>query len=310
MRQRKVILVIIACDRKVFGVMMNEGNFPMKERYGAQWRNVRYRRLQTSRKCHWLDNMCLTELTLDKSTSISKIKRWKKVREGAVPGLSPEKEGKDLIIPVGREANCPEEEAHIVQRQMKNWKLMVLLRKRRKTDLLSQKKLRRDLKSAWFPIKRRKACARNGYIFHSSRKQQKKTVALWICGKVVSRVRVLCAWVQTDVTMHNEKSSKKEKMKVQKFSGGEKKFVEAFAKCKYLKMGLNVHVLKFTCFTATRSKSHLLIYVEEKKKGILLEWRDDTVCYHLEKKTFVKTMFTTEKDRNEVSVLQDTSWKS
>lgn len=112
----------------------------MKKRYGAQWRNVRYRRLQTSRKRHWLDNTCLTELTLDKSTSISKINRWKKVREGAAPGLSLEKEGKDLVTPDGSEANCPEEEAHILHGHMKNWKLMNLLRKRRKTGLLSQKK--------------------------------------------------------------------------------------------------------------------------------------------------------------------------
>lgn len=33
-----------------------------------------------------------------------------------------------------------------------------------------------------------------------------------------------------------------------------------------LKNVINVHVLKFTCFTATRGKSHLLIYVEKKKR--------------------------------------------
>lgn len=119
---------------------------PMKERYEAQWKKcqilntVRARRLQTSRKCHWLDNMHLTELTLDKSTSISsKINReMGKEQRGGNSRIITRKRRERFSYPWWKRSKLPRRGgSKILQRQLKNWKLMDLQRKTRKTDLPS-----------------------------------------------------------------------------------------------------------------------------------------------------------------------------
>lgn len=134
LKQRKIILFIISYDRKEFGVMISpssEGKIRSPKQKCQILNTTGARRFRISRKCHWLDNMCLTGLTLDKSTSISS-KINKEMREEQRGGSFWIITGKrrEIWSPWWKRSKLARRSSKILQRQLKNLELMDLLREK------------------------------------------------------------------------------------------------------------------------------------------------------------------------------------
>lgn len=128
----------------MFGVVMSPSNerkiWTPKEK-GQILNTAGTSRFRISRKCYWLGNMCLTELTLDKSTSISsKInKEMREEQRGGSSWIITRKRRERFSHPWWKRSKLPRRRgSKILQRQLKNLELMDLLREKSNTNQLSQ----------------------------------------------------------------------------------------------------------------------------------------------------------------------------